>query len=353
VNATALRAELGLAMSVAVAATPFVGSLSLSGEKVALLAPSVDTVPMPPQVVMAEVEWLDYRPARRGRWRDWATRRWCDWRRGAKSAAFALAQDPANWGVAAPTCAVSCKNGGVCVRTNTCDCTGTNWDGATCDSAPLSCGDGTVQAPAEQCDGGACCTANCRSRRWASSVVRPTAPATSPRRARATGRLPGRRFCGDRLSVSRQERCVRCRGDVLGHEFGACPADAFAVSSVVCRAAVSQCDKVEFCTGTNGQCPADTKAPATQVCRASAGACDVQELCDGVRDACPNDAKQPSTLACRASAGPCDVVEYCTGTTNTCPTNAFHNSTVVCRAATGQCATLIRGAPTRVRRVRP
>jgi hypothetical protein len=186
VNATTLRSELGLAMSVAVAATPFVGSLSQSGEKVTLLAPSVDTVPMPAQVVMAEVEWLDYQTGAPWPVAGLGNASLVRLAASAKSPAFALAQDPANWGVAAPTCATPCKNGGVCVRANTCDCTGTNWDGAACDSAPLSCGDGTVQAPDEQCDGGACCTARAASRRRAWSAVRRTAAATSPRSARAT-----------------------------------------------------------------------------------------------------------------------------------------------------------------------
>jgi hypothetical protein len=337
VDAASLRTELGLAATVAVAATPFVGSLSQSGERVALLAPSVDTVPMPPQVVMAEVEWLDYQTGAPWPAAGLGNASLVRLAAGAKSAAFALAQDPANWGVAVPTCATTCKNGGVCVRTNTCDCTGTNWDGAACDSAPLSCGDSTVQAPAEQCDGGACCTATCQFKtmgvecRAASGLcdVAETCAGNS-------GDCPADAFAATGFQCRAKNGACDVEETCSGTS-SACPADAFAVSSVVCRAAVSQCDKVEFCTGTNGSCPPDTKAPATQVCRPSAGTCDVQELCDGVLDACPNDAKQPSTLACRASAGPCDVVEYCTGTTNTCPANGFHNSTVVCRAATGQC----------------
>jgi hypothetical protein len=337
VNATTLRAELGLAMSVAVAATPFVGSLSLSGEKVSLLAPSVDTAPMVAQLVMAEVEWLDYTTSAPWPAAGLGNASLVRLAANAKTAAFALAQDPANWGVAAATCAVSCKNGGQCVRTNTCDCTGTNWEGASCDSAPLSCGDGIVQAPKEQCDGGACCTTNCRFKAMG-DVCRAANGACDVAEMCSgnSGECAADGFAANGF-LCRAKNGVCDVEETCSGTSGACPADAFSVSSVVCRATVSQCDKVEFCTGTNGQCPPDTKAPATQVCRASAGACDVAELCDGVRDACPTDVKQPATLVCRASAGPCDVAERCTGTTNTCPTNAFESATMVCRNASGVC----------------
>jgi hypothetical protein len=270
-----------------------------------------------------------------GRWTS-ATRRWCVWRRGAKAVAFALAQDPANWGVAAPTCAVSCKNGGVCVRTNTCDCTGTSWDGATCDSAPLSCGDGTLcKRRQEECDGGACCTMFCKFERWAPSAVRPTAPAMSPRCARATGRLRGRRVCGDRISVSREERRVRRRGDVQRNEWRVPGRRVFGeqrglprCGEPVRQGRVLHRHERPVPGRHEGACDASVPSQRRRLRCA--------ELCDGVRDACPTDVKQPTTLACRASAGPCDVVEYCTGTEHV-PANVFHNSTVVCRNATGVC----------------
>jgi hypothetical protein len=338
VNSTTLRTELGLAASVAVAATPFVGSLSQSGEKLALLAPSVDTVPMPAQVVMAEVEWLDYQTSAPWPAAGFGNASLVRLAASAKSPAFALAQDPANWGVAAPTCATACKNGGVCVRANTCDCTDTNWEGAACDSAPLSCGDGTVQTPDEQCDGGACCTANCRFKAMGAECRAAVGGCdVAEKCAGNTGDCPVDTFAATGFPC-RAKNGVCDVAETCSGTNGACPADAFVVNSVVCRAAASACDKVEFCTGSNGQCPPDTKAPATQVCRGSAGPCDVGELCDGVRDACPADAKQPATLICRSSAGPCDVAEHCTGTTNLCPTNVFQNASVVCRAAGGVCA---------------
>jgi hypothetical protein len=47
-----------------------------------------------------------------------------------------------------------CLNGGVCVRTGTCDCAGSaNFTGAYCESPPFSCGDLIVQAfNDEECD---------------------------------------------------------------------------------------------------------------------------------------------------------------------------------------------------------
>src|SRR5690606_23849939 len=81
----------------------------------------------------------------------------------AATPSFAISPDPANWGLATPVCAPTCKNMGVCVRTNLCDCALSTYTGPQCDSAPLSCGDNVVQADSgEECDGGACCTEVCR-----------------------------------------------------------------------------------------------------------------------------------------------------------------------------------------------
>ncbi len=57
------------------------------------------------------------------------------------------------------------------------------------------------------------------------------------------------------------------------------------------------------------------------VCRASRGPCDLAETCDGLSAACPRDALAPSTTVCRGRArdAPCDAVETCTGRSTICP----------------------------------
>ena len=145
----------------------------------------------------------------------------------------------------------------------------------------------------------------------------------------------------------------------------ACPADAFAPSSTVCRAAAGDCDVAENCTGSSSVCPTDLKstaacrpAPATcdlpetcdgvgndcptdsvagafVVCRPSAGACDLADTCDGSSKTCPADAK--STAVCRPAVGVCDLAESCDGVNNACPADAFAPPTTVCRASTGTC----------------
>jgi hypothetical protein len=342
VNASVLRAELGLAAAVAVASVPFSGTLRATGEKVTVRVPSIDTTRVPAQIVLAETEWLEFQSVA-----PWPTApatgaaTLVRFAPTAKDAAFALAQDPANWGTAAPVCAVSCKNGGACVRKDTCDCTETGWDGATCDAAPRSCGDGTLQ-PTEECDGGGCCTANCKFRS-AGFECRKAAGTCDVAEvcAGGQGECPADQLVAAGF-VCRAKNGVCDLDETCTGTNAACPNDAFAVSSVVCRAAASTCDAVEFCPGTGKDCPSDRKAPTTQVCRASAGPCDVTETCDGATDECPRDALQPATLVCRASSGPCDVPELCTGTLAACPANLFAPNTLVCRNSTGPCDLAVR-----------
>ena len=42
--------------------------------------------------------------------------------------------------VYAVTCENECQNGGVCIVTNMCDCTGTGYTGPTCETGQLVCG---------------------------------------------------------------------------------------------------------------------------------------------------------------------------------------------------------------------
>lgn len=211
------------------AATPFSGTLSDSGERVTLRKPSPDTGSMTD--VMAEVDWVRYGSS--APWADAAgsgsallrlapgapnpqvscvrrSQRLVD-----SARQYAIGPEPLNWGSSAAVCSPTCKNSGLCVRADTCDCSGTPYTGATCDSAPLSCGDGMVQtANGEECDGGDCCNALCK----------------------------------------------------------------YKASGTSCRAAVAGgCDVAEVCTGSSGLCPVDAFAAGGLTCRPAAGVCDVAE----------------------------------------------------------------------------
>jgi hypothetical protein len=104
----------------------------------------------------------------------------------------------------------------------------------------------------------------------------------------------------------------------------ACPADAFAPSSVKCAtAAAGSCEKDAFCTGLSATCPAKEAQAAGVECRAVAGPCDVAEVCDGTSTACPADAFAPSSVKCAtAAAGSCEDDGFCSGTAATCPGTA-------------------------------
>ena len=205
------------------------------------------------------------------------------------------------------------------------------------------CGNGVVE-PGEQCDQGAangtagsCCNSTCTF----------TSSGTQCRASAGVCDVP--------------ESCTGTSG--------ACPADAFALASTVCRSGSGDaCDPDETCTGSSAACPTDVVQPSTFVCRAAAGECDLDEKCSGVaKQACPSDAKKPSGTACaddgnvcttdtcngssvlcqhppgnagtvcRASAGPCDVEEKCSGASTSCPADGFVAPSIVCRPAAGNC----------------
>lgn len=150
------------------------------------------------------------------------------------------------------------------------------------------CGDGTIEAPSEQCDLGAangapdsCCAADCQFR--------------------AAG------------ETCRAAASVCDVAETCGGGDAACPADAVEPSSTICRAAIGPCDAEEFCDGSTPACPIDQLRDASAICRAAAGTCDVPEHCSGGSATCGPDAREPSTTVCRPPANPFDVPEFCDG----------------------------------------
>lgn len=119
----------------------------------------------------------------------------------------------------------------------------------------------------------------------------------------------------------------------------ACPTlNAKQPATHVCRAANGTCDPEEKCDGTSNACPVNAFAATTVVCRAvtPGNTCDVEEKCDGA-GSCPVDGFAASTVECRAGNGTCDPAEKCTGSGPVCPANAFAATTVQCRAVNGPC----------------
>ena len=156
--------------------------------------------------------------------------------------------------------------------------------------------------------------------------------------------LPGGRLRVVVDGLSRVDGDLRRGGEMHGSS-AACPADAFAPSTTVCRASAGACDVAEKCTGSSGACPADALAPARTVCRAHRRApATWRRTAPGARRSCPADALAPARTVCRASAGACDVAEECTGSSASCPADVLVTAGTVCRASAGA-ATSQRCAP--------
>jgi subtilisin-like proprotein convertase family protein len=188
------------------------------------------------------------------------------------------------------------------------DCAGDWYKAQECaeiDPPCQVCGNGVVEGT-EQCDGGACCEADC-TYSPSTDVCRPSAG-----------------VC---------DVAESCTGTSA-----LCPPDGFAPSSQICRPDTGGgCDLTDFCTGTGPLCPPNGVRPAGFVCRASADTCDVAETCDGTAKNCPPDGFAPSSQVCRPSAGACDVAENCPGNGPACPADGFAPGSQVCRPAAGDC----------------
>jgi len=145
---------------------------------------------------------------------------------------------------------------------------------------------------------------------------------------------------------------------------GFCQAN-LAVSTVVCRAPISDCDVTELCDGL-GRCPLDqflalgttcgnttstvcdnpdscdasgnclsNPKPSTVLCRTAVDACDVDDFCDGA-GSCSVDAFQPTGTSCgNPTVTVCDAADTCNGA-GTCQAN-FEPTTLVCRSAAPDC----------------
>lgn len=147
----------------------------------------------------------------------------------------------------------------------------------------LHCGDGTLQADVEACDGDLCCAETCV----------PLAAATVCR----TG-------SGD--SCDPDETC--------DGSSGSCPDDVLASNVTVCRVGSGDtCDPDETCSGTAGEaCPDDAVLSGGTVCRAGSGdVCDPEEQCSGTAgEACPDDTVAVDGTDCEDGTF-CSVMDTC------------------------------------------
>jgi hypothetical protein len=196
------------------------------------------------------------------------------------------------------------------------------------DGAP--CNDGNACTQTDTCQGGACVGTDpvvCDPPRSACEL-----PGVCDR---ATGQCA---YAPQQAGTVCREAAGPCDvAEVCDGVSTACPADAFADSTVICRSASGPCDEPASCTGSSPDCPPNILRGPETVCRPATGPCDVAEHCTGQSAECPPDALAAATVSCRAASGPCDEAAFCTGNSAGCPPNPFRGSETVCRPAAGPC----------------
>ncbi len=116
---------------------------------------------------------------------------------------------------------------------------------------------------------------------------------------------------------------------------GVCPADRFAALGLLCRPSAGECDAAEYCTGSGPACPADGKRAAGSPCTADTNPC-TADVCDGTQATCQHPAGNAGTV-CRAAKSDCDVAERCTGTSTACPSNKYRPAGYACEADGDAC----------------
>src|SRR5207249_4386588 len=107
-----------------------------------------------------------------------------------------------------------------------------------------------------------------------------------------------------------------------------CPADAIKAAGTVCRAAAGECDVAESCTGTSTACPTDAFKTSGTTCTDDGNPCNT-DVCNGTSATCTHPAGNAGAV-CRAAATECDVAESCTGTSTTGPTDAKNPRGAAC-----------------------
>ncbi len=231
--------------------------------------------------------------------------------------------------------------------------------------APLGapCGDlnNTVCSDADSCNGSGTCLPNDEPTTTVCRVA--VGECDAAENCDGNGNCPGDSFqpAGTSCGNSNESPCDHadsCNGS------GACLTN-YEPSTTICRADAGDCDVPEYCTGT-GSCPSNAfepvghacgssvdntctnpdtcdasgnclanDAPATVVCRAALNDCDVAENCDGSGN-CPNDGFEPSGTPCGSSVdGPCTDPDSCDGAGTCLPNN--EPTTTECRASTDVC----------------
>lgn len=133
--------------------------------------------------------------------------------------------------------------------------------------------------------------------------------------------------CNEACGSGSADDCLACSVAAGGPANGVCSVRS---AQSVCRAATTDCDVEELCSGVAPDCPSDAFIAAGASCgSAPVEACDAQDTCAGDSALCT-----PVVLAagidCRPAAGPCDVPEQCDGIAPACPSDALAPDGTVC-----------------------
>src|SRR5262249_37677632 len=217
------------------------------------------------------------------------------------------------------------------------------------------CGNGTIEGT-EQCDGGGCCTVSCTFKgagevcRAANDVCDIQETCTGASGAcpadvvvdnGTAGYLPNdvgqvNGHCSAGHCVGTASTCgdgivqPNCGGEQCddGNNLNGdcCSSDCqFESAATMCRAAVSDCDLADHCTGSSGSCPADQKQPNGTSC-SDGNVCTIKDQCES--GVCVGD---PHTCGDHVTQSTCG--EACDGDaccTSRCP---IASAAVACPAA--------------------
>lgn len=121
---------------------------------------------------------------------------------------------------------------------------------------------------------------------------------------------------------------------------GVCPNEVFASAGTACTDVTPIDCFDARCNGAGACDQQQTLESSSYVCRNAADICDQVETCDGLVGACPADGFKGTDVVCRPPANPdCDVAESCTGSGITCPANGFVANGFACNDHNG-CTTV-------------
>lgn len=184
-----------------------------------------------------------------------------------------------------------CRPGGECDPPEFCDGVGKDCPANVCDPAGNSCTDDGNECTDDVCDGLCHCTHPPKP----DNTVCTGDGIVCTRDVCLSGLCvhspePSTTACGNQTAAGVCDNPDHCDG------MGNCESDPVS-AGVVCRPAVSACDSIEFCDGTNPDCPPDGCEPAGTLCPDDGDDCTDDE-CDGLCGCTHTDRCGTPTVAC-------------------------------------------------------